>query len=463
MKVAYKYRIYPDKEQQKLINQMLFAYNIFYNIGVDVVKTSIVRTQRAEQTFSKAKDENGKIIKDENGEDKLFPKYKYPSAMKICTMIYHLKDKEDCENWQFVTSKNVLENKDSMKELMNFLPSTCASYIGKAMRTAIDQKFNKKIAKRQVKKKDGTFKKPILFTIDDIEEVDRTNLYFHKFNFNDCSFTCQIQNQTALKPEEGKRAYFQLPKVGLVKLVYHREIPKNTKFDAVTVSKENDEYYIVLGGLTLNEKPMIDKKDVENIVGVDVNTNNFIVTSDNDTFINDVEKIKKLKLAIKKIQQRNGEDKADSQTKSKRKYKSKNYKKKLLTLRKKETKIKRIKDEMLNTCTSRLSKKYDAVVIEDLNVKAMQKYNGKMVQKNNFFEFKRQLEYKCQKEGTVLTKIDRFFPSSQTCSKCGKIHTEMKNLNRRVFRCECGNIIGRDLNSAINIKNEGKKLLTKDL
>ena len=62
MKVAYKYRIYPDKEQQKLINQMLFAYNIFYNIGVDIVKTSIVRTQRAEQTFNKAKDKNKVLV-----------------------------------------------------------------------------------------------------------------------------------------------------------------------------------------------------------------------------------------------------------------------------------------------------------------------------------------------------------------------------------------------------------------
>ena len=126
---------------------------------------------------------------------------------------------------------------------------------------------------------------------------------------------------------------------------------------------------------------------------------------------------------------------------------------------KKELKVVRIKKEMLNNTTSYLTHKYDVIFTENLNVKAMQKFNGKMTQKNNFYELFRQLDYKALKVGKIIHKVDRFYASSQICSKCGKVHPEMKKLSKRVFRCECGNIMARDLNAAINIKNEGIKSL----
>lgn len=463
MKVAYKYRIYPNKEQEINLLEMEYNYNLLQNIAVDIVKTKIVREQRESGKFNTAKDEYGKVIIDEEtGEPKLFPVYKYPSKLDIQKLIYHLKDDEDCESWKYVTYKKTLDNKNEIKEKLKKLSANSISYIADAINTACKQKFNKKIAKRKVKKKNGEYKKPLLMTIDNIEEIDRTNLFYHKFNIFDCSYTVQVQRQSALKINENKKAHFNIPKIGLVKMIYHRPIPEGSKFDAVSISKLNNEWYITLGGLELPAKNMIDIENVNKIVGVDINTNNHIVTSDKEQFSDDNEKLKKIKKAIKRLQKRNGENKKDAITKTKRIYGSKNYLKNLLTIKKKYSKITRIKENNLHNVTAHLAKDYDMVVVEDLCVKGMQRFNGQMVQKNNFFEFRRQLDYKTEREGTQFKKVGRFYASTQTCSKCGKIHPEMKNMRKRVLKCDCGNIINRDYNAAINIKNEGIRLLEDD-
>jgi putative transposase len=70
----------------------------------------------------------------------------------------------------------------------------------------------------------------------------------------------------------------------------------------------------------------------------------------------------------------------------------------------------------------------------------------------SFFEFRRQLEYKCAWYGSELVVIDRWYPSSKMCSRCGAINNELK-LSDRVYKCDCGLEIDRDLNAAINIRN----------
>ncbi|MDK2800637.1 MAG: putative transposase [Clostridiales bacterium] len=68
------------------------------------------------------------------------------------------------------------------------------------------------------------------------------------------------------------------------------------------------------------------------------------------------------------------------------------------------------------------------------------------------------LSYKLKEQGKQLVKIDKWFPSSKTCSKCGKVKENL-SLSDRIFECECGNVLDRDINAAINIKNEGIRLL----
>ena len=104
------------------------------------------------------------------------------------------------------------------------------------------------------------------------------------------------------------------------------------------------------------------------------------------------------------------------------------------------------------TTTSIVKTKPYRVVIEDLNVKGMMKnkHLSDAIRKQGFYEFKRQLEYKCKFIGIELVVADRFYPSSKTCSQCGEIKKDLK-LKDRVYKCSCGLNIDRDLNASINL------------
>ena len=104
------------------------------------------------------------------------------------------------------------------------------------------------------------------------------------------------------------------------------------------------------------------------------------------------------------------------------------------------------------TTTSIVKTKPYRVVIEDLNVKGMMKnkHLSDAIRKQGFYEFKRQLEYKCKFRGIQLVVADRFYPSSKTCSQCGEIKKDLK-LKDRVYKCSCGLSIDRDLNASINL------------
>ena len=105
---------------------------------------------------------------------------------------------------------------------------------------------------------------------------------------------------------------------------------------------------------------------------------------------------------------------------------------------------------------------YDVVCVENLDMKSMSNKrfgNGKATLDNGYGMFLNMLEYKLQDRGKYFVKVDKWYASSQICSKCG--NKKKISLNERTYICECGNIIDRDLNAAINIKNEGLRLLKK--
>ena len=100
------------------------------------------------------------------------------------------------------------------------------------------------------------------------------------------------------------------------------------------------------------------------------------------------------------------------------------------------------------------------ILVEDIDMKAMSQclHFGKSVQDNGYGMFRNMLDYKLAWKGKKLVKIDRFFPSSKKCSKCGKIKKEL-GLSERVYRCTCGNEMDRDRNAAINIREEARRML----
>ena len=103
---------------------------------------------------------------------------------------------------------------------------------------------------------------------------------------------------------------------------------------------------------------------------------------------------------------------------------------------------------------------YDVVSVEDLDMKTLSRclYLGKGIMDNGYGSFRDMLSYKLQKEGKQLVKVGKFFPSSKKCSHCGNVKKELK-LSERIYRCSCGSELDRDINAAINIREEGRRIL----
>ena len=115
------------------------------------------------------------------------------------------------------------------------------------------------------------------------------------------------------------------------------------------------------------------------------------------------------------------------------------------------------RQDALHKLTTHLASKYSEISIENLNVLGMVKNHrlAKSVMDASFGEFRRQLEYKTTRTGARLNVVDRWYPSSKTCSRCGRVKAKL-SLSERTYRCEsCGLVMDRDLNAAINIKVAG--------
>ena len=105
--------------------------------------------------------------------------------------------------------------------------------------------------------------------------------------------------------------------------------------------------------------------------------------------------------------------------------------------------------------------KYEGFAMEDLNIKGIMSNHclSKAVSDCGWFEFKRQLRYKAEWSGKPLVEIDRFTPSSKTCSGCGWINKNLTLKDREFVCLDCGQTMNRDLNAAVNIRNVGMKIL----
>ena len=124
-------------------------------------------------------------------------------------------------------------------------------------------------------------------------------------------------------------------------------------------------------------------------------------------------------------------------------------------------KIRNQRRDHLHKLSRKIADSYDAVAVEDIDMKAMGQclHFGKSVQDNGYGLFREMLDYKLVWQGKKMVKVDRFFPSSKKCCKCGRIKKELK-LSERVYHCECGNEMDRDCNAAINIREEARRMLT---
>ena len=144
---------------------------------------------------------------------------------------------------------------------------------------------------------------------------------------------------------------------------------------------------------------------------------------------------------------------------------SKNRNKARLKLAKKNERLNNIKLNYIHTITTQLVRENQTVIVEDLNVKGMLKNRklSKSISELSIHEVFRQLKYKCEWYGRNFVVIDRFYPSSKLCSKCGFKYKDLK-LSERSWVCpECGEMHDRDCNAATNILLEGNRILGQRL
>ena len=141
---------------------------------------------------------------------------------------------------------------------------------------------------------------------------------------------------------------------------------------------------------------------------------------------------------------------------------SQNYKKQKKRVALCHEKIRNQRKDFQHKLSASLAESFDAVCVEDLNLKGMAGglHLGKGVHDNGYGLFLSMLEYKLEERGKYLIKVDRYFASSKICSVCGKKKEEL-SLADRIYYCECGNRMNRDVNAAVNIMNEGKRIFAE--
>ncbi len=207
------------------------------------------------------------------------------------------------------------------------------------------------------------------------------------------------------------------------------------------------EYWLsILVDGDLNRIP----KQIKECVGIDLGIKDFVVTSDGEVFEN---------LHFKKNE---SQKIIRLQKQLSRKQKGSNNRNKVrIKLAKAYKKITDKKQYYLHQISNYLIDENQVICMEDLNVKGILRNHNlaESIQELNFGEFRRMLEYKAKWYGRHLVFVDRFYPSSKTCNRCGYVNKMLK-LNDRQWICpDCGNIIERDYNAALNILDEGKRIL----
>ena len=255
---------------------------------------------------------------------------------------------------------------------------------------------------------------------------------------------------------------FQGEKLGYVKT--SEALPKvKGHYSNPHISNDGKHWYLSVGF-------EVEAKEVEltsESIGIDLGVKDLAIVSTGKVYknINKTVKVKKLKKRIQR-EQRKVSRKIEGNIESrdtkrhpiwKRPLKEcKNIQRQNQKIRLIYKKLTDIRNNHLHQTTSEIVKtKPSRIVMENLNVSGMMKnrHLSKAIAEQKFYEFKRQIKYKCEQYGIEFVEVDRFYASSKTCSRCGHKKVDLK-LSDRIYKCaECGLVIDRDLNAAINLAN----------
>lgn len=366
MECAYKYRIYPNKEQKQLIHKTFGCTRFIYNYFLDL---RIKKYDEEKITLS------------------------YNSMSKELTSLKR----------ELIWLKE--PDKDSLQKALKDLDNACKNFFKEG---AGFPRFKSK----------------------------RNN---HKSYRTNCT-------NNNIRYEE---KHIRLPKLGFVK-IRDKQIPNGRILNA-TISQDSDGKYYC--SLCCTNVELIEFSKTNKNVGIDVGLLEFAIFSDglrvenNSFYENSEDKLAKLQRELSR------------KTKG-----SSNWNKVRLKLAKLQKHISNQRKDFLNKLTTKIVKNYDIISIEDLKVSDMKETDNtirnKRVSDVSWYEFRRQLTYKTIWYGKVLSVVDRYYPSTQLCNVCGN-NGGKKSENIRLWKCiYCNSELERDLNSAMNICNEGIRLLS---
>lgn len=237
----------------------------------------------------------------------------------------------------------------------------------------------------------------------------------------------------------------KLPKLGKIKAVIHRTVPEGWNLKQATVSRERDGSYYVSILYEYQAEIVPQAVRPEKVIGLDYKSDGLYMDSSGVCC--------SMPHFFRKSQEK--------LTKAQRKLKHKQLHS--VNYRKQQKKIARIarkaadqRKDFLHKKSAEIANQYDLVCVEDLDMKAIanRKFgNGKATLDNGYGAFQTMLKYKLEDRGKQLIRIDKWYPSSKTCSRCGRV--KMMPLTMRRYECSCGMCMDRDLNAAINIRNKG--------
>lgn len=245
-------------------------------------------------------------------------------------------------------------------------------------------------------------------------------------------------------------------KLNWVRLAERGRIPTDAKYMNPRVSFDGIHWWISVCVEFTDRRMQLS----ESGIGIDLGIKELAVSSDGSRYrnINKTQTVKKLEKCRGRLQ-RSISRKYKKNKEGGSYCKTKNIIKSEKLLLKVNHRLTNIRKNYLHQTTSEIvNRKPRFICIEDLNVRGMIKnrHLSKAVQDQGFFEFRKQLEYKCNARGIRLITADRFYPSSKLCSCCGAIKKDLK-LSDRVYKCVCGNVIDRDLQAALNLRAYGEQ------
>lgn len=270
------------------------------------------------------------------------------------------------------------------------------------------------------------------------------------------------------------KSYVRIPKIGLVNFKRKNIKPEllNGKIKSAVVKRTKIGVYKISLFIEINK---VHEDRVSNDhIGLDFSLRDFFVDSFGakaPEFSTKRSKMESLHQKIDSINERIS--KMRNKSKNTRKVSVKTHR---LTMKRNKLyeKVHNIQKDYINKVSRSLCQHNELIVLENLNLHEMSEHtsykdskasakggnHGKSVGLLQWNYFCRKLEENVEKFGCILVYADKYYPSSQICSKCGQKHPEMKDVTNRTLKCKCGNIIDRDYNSALNLLRAGEKYLT---